>query len=255
MNFIAVSVRIPKCGSSSLSRLLADAFEGHRTFYLYDTRNPDTEVSALQRLRYRRSLSRNLRRHYGISDQKKVYETIAREAANADLIDGGHIDFLGVCANVPRPLKMITLVRDPVERSRSEYNYARRSFASRNVFGRLDTGVMPKLAGTRDYDGFLDFLFEHRAIYGNLASRYIGWDGAANLSDYFLRHVFHAGALEESERFASELSEKMGKRLAFPHANRVENNAANPVTRAQRGRIEQIYPLDFTLYEWVRARV
>ena len=254
MDFICVSVRVPKSGSSSLSRLLADAFAGHRTFYLYDTFNADILASAFQRMRYRRSLARNLFRRYGTADQAKVYETILKEAMNGDLIDGGHIDFLSVTANVKRPLKQITLLRDPVERSRSEYNYALQSARSKNFFSRIDTGLMPKAAHTRDFDGFLDFLLEYRDAYNNLACRYIGWNGTDDLGDYFARNVFHAGVLEESDRFAAGLSKKMGKRLEFPHRNRVESESAGEVTRARRRKIEQIYPLDFKLYEWVRER-
>jgi len=255
MDFICVSVRVPKCGSSSLSRILAQAFAGRRTFFMYDTFNPDTAMSALQRLRFRRSQARNLFRRYRTGDAHKVFEIISREAANGDLIGGGHIDFQSVRANVKRPLKMVTLLRDPAARSLSEYNYARQSYANRNIFNRWDTGVMPKVAGARDFGGFLDFLFEHREAYGNLASRYVGWNGAEDLAGYFSRNVFHCGVLEESERFAAGLSEKMGKRLEFPHQNRLQREAAAEITRAQRSKIEQIYPLDFTLYEWVRERI
>ncbi len=254
MDFVCVSVRVPKCGSSSLSRLLANAFAGARTFYLYNTLDPDGAFSPLQRWRYRRSLGRNLRKHYRTADQAEVYARIAREAANGDLIDGGHIDFASVAANVKRPLKMITLLRDPVERSRSEYNYARQAFGTKFFFNRFDAGVMPKVAGRRDFDGFLDFMLEYRERYGNLASRYVGWDGQEDLSAYFARNVFHSGVLEEPEHFAAGLSEKLGKPLSFPHVNRVESEIARDITPAQRSKIEQIYSNDFTLYEWVRAR-
>jgi hypothetical protein len=252
MDFICVSVRIPKSGSSSLSRLLGDAFAGRRTFFMYDTLNPDIGMSRLQAMRYRRSQARNLFRRYRTGDVETVFAKISAEAANGDLIDGGHMDFASVQANVSRPLKMITLMRDPVARSRSEYNYARQSFSNRNIFNRWDTGVLPKVAGRRDFDGFLDFLLAHRDRYGNIASRFIGWDGTSDLAALFEANVFHAGVLEESARFAAGLSEKMGKPLSFPLSNRVES--AREITKAQRSKIEQICPLDFTLYEWVRTR-
>ncbi len=253
MDFVAVSVRVPKSGSSSLSRILADAFAGARIFYLYNTLDPDSTISALQRWRYRRSLTRNLRRRYRTRDLAKVYAKISTEAANGDLIDGGHIDFATVRARVNRPLKMITLLRDPVERVRSEYNYARQAMGTKNIFNRFDAGVMPKIASRNDFSGFLDFLFEHREAYGNLASRYIGWNGKEDLAGYFARNVFHAGVLEDSERFAADLSKKIGKPLTFPQINRVKTPTATEITKSQRSRIEQIYPLDFTLYEWVQA--
>lgn len=251
-DFIAVSVRVPKSGSESLRTLLAQAFSGQSTFFLPNTRDPDGELSWLQRLRGIRSRRKNLYRHYRVVDFASAYARIARDAQRGDLIDGGHIDFASVTANVARPLKIITLLREPYERSRSEYNYARASYFKKPAWGRLDAGIMPKAAARYDFDGFLDYLIEHRAQYENIASRYIGWDGMEDLAGYYARHVFHSGVLEDSEKFARALSQKMGVPLSFPHENRTVRAAANEITAAQRTRIEKLYPHDFVLYEWQR---
>jgi hypothetical protein len=150
---------------------------------------------------------------------------------------------------------MITLLREPAQRSLSEYNYARQVYERRHPVRRLTVALISKMAGTRDYDGFLDFMEEHRDVYGDISSRYIGWDGAENLSSYFARSVFHAGVLEERDRFAQGLSEKLGVPLAFPHQNQTVLKSETAITPAQRARIARIFPRDMALYDWARAHL
>jgi Sulfotransferase domain len=254
-NAVLVCVRIPKSGSESLGRLVRDAFADRRRFYLPTTYDADGQISAFQRARFARSRLRNLLARYRVFDIADACEIIDAQAANGDLIEGGHIDFGAARAHIGRPLKMITLFRDPAQRSLSEYNYARQVYERRNPLRRFTAALMPKMAGTRDFDGFLDFMDEHRAVYGNIASRYIGWDGDEKLGSYFARNVFHAGLLEQRDRFARELSEKTGKPLAFPHENSTTRRTETAITAAQRAKIERIYARDITLYEWARINL
>mgnify|MGYP001553200329 CR=1 FL=1 len=252
---VYVAVRIPKSGSESLAELLRAAFPESHRFYLPSTYDADGQLSLLQRLRFLRSRGRNLMERYRTLDMHDAYEAIEETAQYGDLIEGGHIDFPTVRANIGRKLRIITLLRDPAQRSLSEYNYARQVYERRHPLRRFTVALISKIAGTRDYDGFLDFMEEHRAVYGDIASRYIGWDGVENLSSYFARSVFHAGVLEDRDRFARELSEKLGKNLAFPHQNRTVNPAETAVTAAQRTKIEKIYARDMALYLWTRSHI
>jgi Sulfotransferase domain len=252
---VLVCVRIPKSGSESLVELVRTAFADRRVFYLPDTQDADGQLSAFQRLRFLRSRWRNLLSHYRAFDMRDAYDIIEQQARTGDVIAGGHIDFASARANIGLPLKMITLFRDPVHRSFSEYNYARQVYLKRNVSRRFTAALMPKVAGTRDFDGFLDFMDEHKSVYGNLASRYIGWNGGDDLGAYFAHNVFHAGILEERERFARGLSDKLRKPLAFPHENQTERKSETTITASQRTKIERIYAHDMTLYVWARKNL
>ncbi len=86
-----VCVRVPKSGSSSLSRLLASVFAGRRTFLLPNTLNLDGRLSGFQRLRFRRTRLRNTRKLDGTFDTEKAYALINAESKPGDLIDGGHL--------------------------------------------------------------------------------------------------------------------------------------------------------------------
>ena len=251
---VLVSVRVPKSGSSSLSHLLRAAFSDGAVFPVPNTLNLDGRSSILQQFRFIRSRTQNLLKHYRTPRLSRAFEIISHRAAPGDLIDGGHIDFASVKAGVTCDLKMITIVRDPAERCRSVYNYARMAYHAKPRLARLDAGVMPKTAARYSFDGFVDFLLDRRVQYGDIACRYIGCANPEDFREYFSRNVFLAGVLEEKDVFAKRLSDMLGKALRFPHENQTQKPAIATISRSQRARIEQIYPGDFALHEWVRSR-
>jgi hypothetical protein len=253
-NSLLICIRIPKSGSQSLVRGLREAFAGPRIFYVPNTLDPDSRVSRLQRLRFLRARFQNLFRHYGTASMRSVWTRIEREAQSGDLLMGGHVDFRTADAHIDRPLKMITILREPTARARSEYDYMRRAYARKSWFNRFDASVLHKRAGRLDFDSYLDFLFAHRAIYGDIVSQFIGWDGAHDLAEFFARHVFHCGVLDRSEEFARALSQKLDHPFVFPMENRTAGERSE-ITVRQRSLLEQIYARDLTLYDWVRTNI
>ena len=128
----------------------------------------------------------------------------------------------------------------------------RRNQLRKPLLRRFDASVLHKAAGRYNFDSYLDYLFDHRAIYGDIACHYLGWDGTEKLAQYFARHVFHCGVLERSEAFAAGLSAKLGRPFAMPHENR-EPSLRPKITSAQRSKLERIYGGDMVLYDWVNG--
>ena len=188
----------PKSGSASLMRGLEQALGKEHIFYLPNTLDLDGQVSRLQRLRFWRARFQNLFRHYGHFSMRAAFERIARDAAKGDLVMGGHIDFRTVQASIARPLKIIALLREPVARARSEYDYLRRNYLRKPRLNRFDASVLHKAAGRYDFNSFLDFLTAHQSVYGDIACHYVGWDGIEDLSAFFSRNVFHCGVLNRA---------------------------------------------------------
>jgi Sulfotransferase domain len=255
MDFICVSIRIPKSGSESLVRLLSVAFARHRVFLLPTTLDRDGQISTLQRLRFHRSRIKHLVTHYRWPTLEHAYAVINRDAHGGDLITGGHLDFPSVKAALKLPAKMIAILRDPVTRTISEYNYSRDLYFGRNPVRRSTVATLAAVAGRYDFDGYLDFIAEHAGLYGNPASVYTGWDGAEDLAAFCARDVFHIGVLERRQHFADGLAQKLGTILSFPHENRTERDTPFDITPALRTRIERIHARDLAMYEWVKVNV
>lgn len=230
---------------------LAQAFSEQRIFYFPNTLDPDSRVSPLQRLRFWRARYQNLFRHYRTFSLGAVCARIRREAKSGDLVMGGHVDFRTAEKEIARPLRMITLFREPLARARSEYDYMRRAFSRKSRLNRFDSSVLHKAAGRYDFDSYLDYLYERRQIYGDVACRYVGWDGHENLPELFAASVAHCGVLEQIDEFVRGLSEKLGRPFLLPHENR-EPMQRPALTATQRSRLEAVYPRDIELYEWVR---
>jgi hypothetical protein len=246
---LLLSIRVPKSGSASLMRGLADAFAGRRIFYLPNTLDPDSKVSPLQKIRFLRARAQNLFRHYRSINMQSVWSRINRDAGPGDLLMGGHADFRSVRAHIAQPLKIITLLREPIARACSEYDYMRRSQLRKPPLRRFDSSVLHKAAGRYDFDSYLDHLFDRRHAYGDIACQYLGWDGSEEISEFFAQHVFHCGVLERSIDFAEGLAVKLDAPFSLPHENR-EPMVRPEVTAAQRARLERIYARDLVLYDW-----
>ena len=249
VNHLCLCVRVPKSGSNSLSRLLASAFVGRQIFLLPNTLDLDGRVSGFQKLRFWRTRLRNLNKLYGTFDTDKAFEVINTESRAGDLIDGGHVDFRSVNGKVKHPLKIISILRNPYARARSEYNYARQGFRNKGVFGRVDASLLPKIATRNSFLGYLDFLYAHREVYGDIAASYLGWTRDEPLSVFRDRAIFHCGVLEKAGQFTDGLALKLGKRIEFPHVYRTTDIDVKAIGAKERARIEAIYPRDFELYE------
>ena len=250
---LLICIRVPKSGSASLMKGLAQSFSEARIFYFPNTLDPDSSVSPLQRLRFWRARYQNLFRRYRTFSLGAVSSHIRRHAKPGDLVMGGHVDFRTAKMEIARPLKMITLLREPLSRARSEYDYMRRAYSRKSRLNRFDSSVLHKAAGRYDFDSYLDYLWEHRHIYGNIACQYLGWNGEDDLAHFSAQNVFHCGVLERSSEFARGLSERLGRPFILPHENR-ESAVRPPLTTSQHAKLEQIYVRDLELHEWVGSR-
>ncbi|HEX5280904.1 MAG TPA: sulfotransferase domain-containing protein [Micropepsaceae bacterium] len=249
---LLLCLRIPKSGSLSLERALARTLSSRRRFYVPNTLEFDGRLSRLQHLRFRRNQARNLMAHYQTRSLGHALRHIDRESRPGDLLSGGHADFRTLSHHLSTPLKIVTMMRDPFDRCRSEYHYSRCKFLGKSPLARMDCSVLPRIAAKTDFDSYIDFLFDHRDIYGNIATAYLGLQPWDEIGRYFQRHVFHAGVLEQEGVFSRMLGEKLGAIVQMPRLN-VSGSAEHVAigTRARR-KIELLYDRDFEIYEFVR---
>jgi hypothetical protein len=251
---VYLCVRIPKSGSVSMASAVTSAFSGHRIFYLPHTLELDGRLSRFQHFRYVRTQRRNLNAAYGTRKLDDAFAAIRSTIRGGDLIGGGHIDFASVSYALDRPVKIITLLRNPYQRSLSEYRYARNNHLRKPRLARFDSHAVAMVAAKHDFEGYLDFLTEHRDIYGDLASRYLGFDGV-DPAGYFQRNVFHAGILEMANEFSRGLAAKTGRPVGFPHLNKTDAATHAELSHNARQKIARLYERDFIAFEYLRDTI
>ena len=237
-----------------MASAVTSAFSARRIFYLPHTLELDGRLSRFQHFRYLRTQRRNLFAAYGTRNLDDAFAAIRSCIRGGDLIGGGHIDFPSVSRALDRPVKIITLLRNPCQRSLSEYRYARNNHLQKPRLARFDSHAVAMIAAKYDFEGYLDFLTEHRAIYGDIASRYLGFDGT-DPAGFFHRNVFHAGILELPHEFSRGLAAKTGRPVGFPHLNRTDASSQAELSHKARQKIARLYEHDFIAFEWLRDSV
>jgi hypothetical protein len=245
-------IRAPKSGSKSLTRMLDVAFADRGRHYLPDTYRPETRISRWQAFRLWRSQTQNLRARQGVWTLDEAFRKIDAAARPGDLLQGGHFDHATAAAGLTLPVKSIVMLREPAERSRSEYNYARQGFLKRPPWSRFDAHLVAQAAGRYDFAGFLDYQLDHAEVFGDLVSGYLGWRPGQSY-EAFRETVWCWGVLDGAAAFTARLSALTGKPLEMPRHNVTARVEQTEVSAAERARIERLYARDLELYARCRA--
>jgi hypothetical protein len=240
-------IRVPKSGSKSLSRTLEQAFADRTRFYLPDTLRREALISRWQAVRLWRSQAQNLGRHWGVTSLDAALAKIDAAATPGDLLIGGHFDQPTAQAGLSLPVKSIVLLREPGERARSDYNYARQGFLKKKPWQRFDAHLTAQAAGRYGFEGFLDYQLEHPRVFGDLACAFLGWRAGEPMTRC-RETIWCWGVLERAGAFADRLSELVGKPLTVGLSNTTSRVEQIDISAAERRRIEQLYARDLELY-------
>lgn len=249
---ILACIRVPKSGSKSLSRIVVEAFPDRATFYLPDTLRREALISRWQAFRAWRSQAQNLVRRWGVLSLDAALAKIDAAARPGDLLIGGHFDQPSVQAGLSRPVRSIVLLREPAERARSDYNYARQGFLKKKPWQRFDAHLAARAAGRYGFEGFLDYQLEHPEVFGDLACAYVGWRAGTPL-ETVLPSIYCWGVLEEADAFARRMSDLAGRPLTFGVSNATRRVEQLDISAAERSRIERLYARDLELHARCRA--
>jgi hypothetical protein len=245
-------IRVPKSGSKSLSKIVAEAFPNRASFYLPDTLRREARISRWQAFRLWRSQAQNLSKHWGVLSLDKALAKIDAAAAPGDLLIGGHFDQPTVAAGLSRPVRSIVLLRDPADRARSDDNYARQGFLKKKPWQRFDAHLTAQAAGRYGFEGFLDYQLEHPEVFADLACAFLGWREGTGI-ETVLPTIVCWGVLEQADAFAARMSDLAGRPLTFGQSNATRQVEVLDISAAERRKIERLYARDLELYARCRA--
>ena len=89
-------------------------------------------------------------------------------------------------------------------------------------------------------------------MFANIAAQYMGISGSEDIPVRFREHVFQAGVIEELDAFRLGLTAKTGNDFPAVHTHRTSSITETAVSRETRSLLEQLFALDFEIYEYAR---
>lgn len=247
-------MRIPKSGSTSLGKTVVAAFPKARLHALPDAEMSEHGLTALDRIRRRRTLARNLARRNGCTTYAAAIRKIEAEAQEGDLVSGGHLT-RAAFDMFEGHVRSIVMLRDPGQRFLSEYNYSRKGYLKKPALLRFDASPKARLAGRHDLEGFAAAMEERRDVFGDIAARFLGIRSAEEIAPRFAADVYQFGVLEDMDGFRRALGERAGVDIPAMHHNATGDRRDKEIPAAVMRRLERLYALDFEIYAWAREQL
>ena len=251
---VYVFVRLPKTGGTSLSQMILDSRPGATLFGMPASPDPDNPPPPIERLRAARSRTRVLLRRYRTVSLAKAWKHVDAHARDGDLVFG-HLRFGDpVLPNLH--VNYFTLLREPLARILSDYNYSRHGIGERNVIQRAYVRGRLKAAVKYSFSGYLSYLDEHTLGNANVMAGFVyGREKPSDPLAFLRANYFHFGVLEQFERFTDELGRKMGATIATRRDNVTPRREATAISSADRPVFERICGRDIALYEATLAHL
>lgn len=252
-NALVALIRIPKSGSTSMSEVVHDCLPTARKFLLPDSAVPGNSSTLLERMRLVRTTIKNGAIRHGRVTRTGLLRLIESKATPGDIVSGGHVSFADLRA-IRRQMRIVTLIRNPVDQLLSQYNYQRSNHFKRSSLARFDSSLQAKLAARYSLEGYVDALSERPADFGNIACQYLSIEEEKDIAQRVDRDIALIGCLEDFEGFVALLKRTLGGAAMWRRSNRTTHKAVAAVDRRTRLKIERLSELDAQLYDYVVSR-
>lgn len=249
LNYIRL-IHIPKTGGISIRSSFEDVLGQDVSLKLRDDRINEINKSLFQK--YHRKLKRKLSvfrqeisgryksdRHYceNFDDLKFVY---------------GHSSL----GNEPKQLKkeplFICVVRDPLERLYSDYQFTKKSAAKSN---RCSSDLKKEKALALDFDAYVDFFYKlGNGNFFNTQSRYLS--SSSDVKDVFRiidEKIYLAAPIKDMQQFGEMLfANLLDEAPVIGYKNQSTKSSTNiSISSETMKKINTMFENDFKLYDYV----
>jgi len=245
-----VVIRIPKSASTSLETIVKSAFPEARLFDMVGAIYGDEKVSVIEKLRSLRKERRRIWKNYRCLSPDSAWNKIEKTARHGDIVSG-HFGIDEIKIN-SIDKKLITLLRNPMSRLLSDYNYSRNGFYKRNAFQRSYHNGRLAAAGRYSFEGYLSFLKDNQEYYGRYMSHFVTGDGHVEDKLEFMReNYFSFGTVEKIDRFRQDFKKKTGVTTRPVLKNHTQQKTRLALSSREVSLIEQLCVEDIELYNAV----
>ena len=253
-----VVIRVPKCGSTSVARMITSSMPNSRVFDISSAdlnlaKEENENIPSLERLRlYKNKVKSNWRSHKRLTFDA-VWNKTNQSIKDNDIILG-HLTIDAIKLEGINK-RLVTVFRDPIDRILSDYNYSRTSY---NKKGGASKAYRTKIyaAGNYSLEGYVSYLKENRPVYGRYISRFVlGPNKVDDPVKFLEQNYFSYGVLERMDLFVDDFHKKTGLSLIQQNANKTISRAVTEIPDSARKSITEFCEEDIHLYQSVRKAI
>ncbi|NNK93676.1 MAG: sulfotransferase family 2 domain-containing protein [Desulfobacterales bacterium] len=242
-----IVIRIPKSGSQSLRMMVEKSLPQSNHFKI-----PQLDIDKsikrhlAEKFLAKRKLFTGLLR-YRVISEKMFWKMISRRANDGDMLSG-HMVY-GKPQLSAWNLNYITLLRDPIDRTISEYYYSREGYLNRPRYRQMYHKGHAEVTGTSSFPEYLQYLCSNKERFSNPTTRFVtGVHTHKDPFSFMIKNYFHFGILERLDLFSNQLAEK----LDFPSYEEWENKTRTKkdykLTDIDRELLHDLLEKDIELY-------
>lgn len=255
---VYIVIRVPKCGSTSLTRMFVNSFPESNNFSIYSSNyelmNEDgNKISPIEKLRIIKNTHKRNWKNYKRLSLKSVWEKTNQSIMDGDIIHG-HLTIDSIRLKNAKK-RLITLIRDPYERMLSDYNYSKNSYQNKKSPLKK---FNKKLYVSANYslEGYISYLKETQPIFGRYISRFvIGKENVSNNLEYMNENYFSYGLLERMDLFIEDFYKKTNVRLSQQKSNITKNKRKSYLSESEKLAISKFCEEDISLYNEIKRSI
>jgi hypothetical protein len=257
-NHVYVVIRVPKCGSTSLSKMFINSFPGSSNFSIYSSNyelmsEDRNKISFIEKFRILKNTYKRNWKNYKRLSFKSVWEKTNQSIIDGDIIHG-HLTIDSIrLKNVNK--RLITLIRDPYERMLSDYNYSKNSYKNKNSpLKKFNKRLY--VAANYSLEGYISYLKETQPIFGRYISRFvIGKESVSNNLEFMNENYFSYGLLERMDLFIEDFYKKTNVRLIQQKSNITKNKRKINLSESEKRSISKFCEEDIALYNEIQRSI